>query len=61
MILSHRACPECGQYRGRSVIVMEVAKEKKDAKGKPIKSKAKKAEQEPPDKPLTIENLSKKQ
>ncbi|MBI3335609.1 MAG: 50S ribosomal protein L32 [Candidatus Portnoybacteria bacterium] len=62
-ILPHRVCPECGYYRGRSVIEIE----DKKARGKKEKEKEKPAvlPEEPktktaPEKPLSVEELSKK-
>jgi len=58
-VLSHKACQNCGYYKGREVINVLEKLEKKERKKreKEIKAQEKTGKQE---KPLTMEELSKK-
>ena len=62
MILPHRACPECGYYRNRAVIIQkEPTKGKKgEQKKQSMKASDKQEVDKKDDKPLTMEELSKK-
>lgn len=63
--LRHRICVECGRYRGRVVIDMTEKLEKKDKKIKAKKEAmteeaTSNTQEEVLDKPLSVEELSKK-
>lgn len=57
-VLPHRACENCGYYKGRQVIDVLAKLEKREKKQKEKEIKA--AEKEKPEKPLTMKDLSKK-
>lgn len=64
-ILAHRVCPHCGYYKGREVLLVgkpDKGTEKNTSRGnkKDLPLKKKDSEPESPDKPLTMEELSKK-
>ena len=58
-VLSHTACKNCGYYKGREVIdvLSQLTKKEKKAKEKEIRQVEKETAK---DKPITMEELSKK-
>ena len=58
-VLPHTVCSYCGYYKGREIIDVLAKLEKKEKKKREKEMKAKEAEKEK-EKPLTMEELSKR-
>jgi large subunit ribosomal protein L32 len=61
-VLSHTACLNCGFYKGKEVInvLSELTKKDKKIREKEIKQVEKESNQDKQEKPLTMEDMSKK-
>jgi len=60
MILPHTVCPNCGYYKGQEIINVLEKLEKKERKKREKEIKEKEKEEAKKEKPLTLEELSRK-